>query len=378
MRMTEAPLTTIPAPSLDGCAQAALWIRQGALEQAWALLTPLAAARPDDALVRRLQGNVCTTAGRIPQALAFYRSALALAPNDSVALAAVGGSLQQLGQLPQALTYLRAALLWQCVEPLQSVSDAPPTVFDSRAAEARLWAVLAQLARAGIHAFATSGTLLGLVREGRLLPHDKDLDVGLPYAEMEAATALLLQQGWQRASAPDNMVNPVMLHNGQGLYLDLCGFRVEPESGVTLGGFWVRGLPDAWQRVTEYPTLTLHQQARPEGAVWALADPQAWLQALYGPQWRVPDPHFDTVVAAYNLRGFSLQTQCYAYLRTYNSLLQGRWDKARGLVRHSLRQAPNDGVLLQVQQWLLQPPGVAAEVGVVEAREGGPEGPAAP
>lgn len=132
-----------------------------------------------------------------------------------------------------ALQHYRSALESQCHTTLL-LNQAPPTpVFDSVAAQARLWQVLAALAGAGVHAFATSGTLLGLVREGSLLPFDKDLDIGLPFAEMDVATTFLLQNGWQLATTIQGMVNPVMLHDGQGLALDLCGFVAEAGTGTS-------------------------------------------------------------------------------------------------------------------------------------------------
>lgn len=342
-----------PVVPLDaGCAQAQQWLQAGQAAQAWALLQQLAQAHPQQTVVPRLQGAVLSATGQHAQALAFYRAALALAPHDAQALAAVGSCLHLSGQLPQAVQYYRAALVWQCCAPLRAATPPPPPAFDSAAAEQRLWQVLAQLASAGIRAFATSGTLLGLVREGRLLPFDKDLDIGLPFDQMQAATALLLQNGWQRTGAPQGMVNPVMLHDGQGLSMDLCGFIAEQSSGAALGGFWLQGVPADWQRVTQYPVLHLHQQHRPEGAVWTVTHPETWLATLYGPDWRTPDPDFDTVIAAHNLRGFSVLTQCYAFSRIYDTWLKGRLPKAAALVRHSLRHLPEDALLLQVQQHL--------------------------
>lgn len=341
------------------CAKASQWIHQGQLDKAWALLGSLAEMNPEHTVVRRLQGIVLTAADQHIQALTYYRAALALAPHDGVTLAAAGWSLQLLGQLPLAVQHYRAALAEQCAKPLR-VGTPPRKKFDSTRAEARLWSVLVELARVGIHAFATSGTLLGLVREGRLLHFDKDLDIGLPFAEIEAAATYLLQRGWYRATASLNMINPVMLHDGQGLSLDLCGFKVEPESGITLGGFWLKDAPASWQRVTEYPTLNLHQQHRPEGAIWSVTAPEIWLATLYGPDWRIPDPNFDTVIAAHNLRGFSLLTQCYAFSRIYECWLQGRLHKAQALVAHSLRHLPEDALLLQIQQLLARQMGELA------------------
>lgn len=339
-------------PLEAGCAQARQYLQAGQAAQAWALLQQLAQAHPQHAVVPRLQGAVLSATGQPTQALVFYRAALALAPNDAQILVAAGACLHLLGQLPLAVQHYRAALVWQCCAPLRMVDLPHASVFDSAAAEQRLWQVLTALASAGVHAFATSGTLLGLVREGHVLPFDKDLDIGLPFDEMQTAIEFLLQNGWHRAAAPQGMVNPVMLHDGQGLSLDLCGFVAEQCSGAALSGFWLQGASADWQRVTQYPVLRLHQQQRPEGMVWAVTDPEAWLVALYGPDWRTPDPDFDTVIAAHNLRGFAVLTQCYAFSRIYQAWLQGRLQKAAALTRQSLRHLPDDALLLQVQQRL--------------------------
>lgn len=298
------------------------------------------------------QAHQWLQAGQHAQALACYRAALALAPHDGRALAGAGVCLHLLGDLPAAVQHYRGALQAQCRVPLRLVSSPPVVAFDSAAAEQRLWKVLAQLAGAGIHAFAAAGTLLGLVREGHLLPFDKDLDIGLPFTEMQAAADLLLNSGWQRAAVPHGMVNPVMLHDGQGLSLDLCGFVAEQGNGGVLGGFWLEGVPSDWQRVTQYPVLHLQQQRGLEGVIWAVINPEAWLAALYGPDWRTPDPNFDSVIAAHNLRGFAMLTQCYAFSRIYDAWLKGRLQKALALTCQSLRHLPDDALLLQVQQCL--------------------------
>src|SRR5690606_17277503 len=141
-------------------------LQHGRLEQAWALLTSLVQLHGQHATICGLQGSVLAAGGQYEQALTCFQTALALKPDDSQTLANAGGCLHLLGRLPEALQHFRAALQAQCSTPLRLIEPPAPPAFDSDAAEQRLWKVLAQLADAGVHAFATSGTLLGLVREG--------------------------------------------------------------------------------------------------------------------------------------------------------------------------------------------------------------------
>ncbi len=62
----------------------------------------------------------------------------------------------------------------------------------------------------------------------------------------------------------------------------------------------------------------------------------------------MPDPDFDTVIAAYNQRGFPVITQCYALYRIYSRWQEGQLSKALATTRHSLRKQPDEILLQQV------------------------------
>jgi len=249
----------------------------------------------------------------------------------------------------------RQALEALCVAPLLHNPQPAMRRLADPQVEALLWQALAQLAAGGVRAFAHAGTLLGLVRERRLLPFDKDLDLGLLVAELPAAHAILRAHGWQCPPplfAIDNMAS--YHHPRHDVVLDLCGLQPEPGGATLLGGFWTgQGAPAAHQRVTRFPgPLRLAQQAGPAGPagpVWWLEDPHGWLETIYGKDWRVPDPAFDTIIGAHNLVGFSALTQWYAYSRIANACLNGYWEKALRLVRLVLeRHTPRDGLLLRL------------------------------
>ena len=329
-------------------------VAQQGLQAAWDTLADMQRQAPHEMAWVHLQGNLLFETGQHAAALACYERALSTMPNNARLLADAGSALHMRAYFPEALRYYRAALTCQVNAPdYWPPVPSAAAVLNHAEAEQLLWQVLASLAKAGLHAFATSGVLLGLEREGRLLPFDKDLDIGLPFNELEAAKALLLQQGWVLAPAPKGLQTPLMLvHPQKGISLDLCGFRVEPETGQTISGFWVRDIPAQWQRVTVFPTLHLLKKTSPCGPVWHLREPEAVLAALYGPDWRIPDPDFDTVIAAYNQRSFSLITQCYAVSRLYWHWINGRYRKALSIARHSLRQQPDDPLFRQAEECL--------------------------
>jgi hypothetical protein len=208
--------------------------------------------------------------------------------------------------------------------------------------------VLTRFAAAGIQGFATAGTLLGLVRDGALLPFDKDMDVALPFREMNAAARCLEADGWNEDHGSFGLINPrSFVHRKTGFVVDLCGLVAEADSGRARGGFWIGNIPQEWNRITEFPVVQLKKVHRPEGIVWSLVNPEQWLEALYG-NWRTPDPHFDTVLCAKNLRGFSLLTQCFAWQRTVAMWESGQLQKAAAIARACSQHQPDEDLWRQV------------------------------
>lgn len=146
----------------------------------------------------------------------------------------------------------------------------------------------------GIEAFLAFGGLLGAVREGQLIGHDSDADVGYLSAQTHPIDVARESFHLQRV-------------------LRRCGYRVRRFSAATLkvrirdadgvsrgidifGGFVVDGhfhlmptvrTPLPRSAILPLSEVTLHGRQLP-----APANPEALLAATYGEGWRVPDPSF--------------------------------------------------------------------------------------
>jgi hypothetical protein len=86
------------------------------------------------------------------------------------------------GQLTLAIEHMQRLLdytLNDYVPPAQDDQDSPTRSFNVLAAEDTLLTINGLLRAKGLQPFLMSGTLLGYHREGALLTHDKDVDLGL-------------------------------------------------------------------------------------------------------------------------------------------------------------------------------------------------------
>jgi SAM-dependent methyltransferase len=154
--------------------------------------------------------------------------------------------------------------------------------------------VLTALERAGIQAFLAYGTALGAVRDGRLIGHDSDADLGYVSEHEHPVDAIresfrvqraLIEAGYRitRYSALAFKVD-VVESDGVVRGLDVFGGFMRDGYLHLMGEIRT---PFRREWVTPLGTATLEGRPFP-----VPADTDRFLTATYGRAWRVPDPAF--------------------------------------------------------------------------------------
>lgn len=166
--------------------------------------------------------------------------------------------------------------------------------------------VLTALREAGLEPFLAYGTLLGAVREGRVLGHDSDADLGYVSRHTDpvdvaresfAVQRRLAAQGW-RISRYSGASFKMLVTEGEvtrgldvfGGFLDEGRLHLMGEIGVPFEREWIT------------PLGTAELDGRPMPVP---ARPEKLLEATYGAGWRVPDPAFKFETPERTVRAFN-------------------------------------------------------------------------
>jgi hypothetical protein len=228
--------------------------------------------------------------------------------------------------------------------------------------------VLAAIKDAGVEAFLAYGTLLGAVREGALIGHDSDADLG--YVSRHSHPLDVMLESFRLQRHLGRLGYTTYRYSGIAFKVEVIeadGFR----RGLDVfGGFIAEpigdrppmlylmgeiGAPFELEWIYPLTTATLEGRELPVPAV-----PEKLLEATYGPGWRVPDPayHFETArPTVMRLNGW------FRGIR----VLRSEWERKHS----SNRDRPVPGKPSELAEYVVQQEGVPGQLVDLGAGRGG-------
>ena len=211
--------------------------------------------------------------------------------------------------------------------------------------------VLTALTKAGVEGFLAYGTLLGAVREGALIGHDSDADLGYVSAHDHPIDMMLESFRLQRALC--DMGYPTTRYSGGAFKVDVREADGSVRGLDVFGGFVMGGylhlmgeIRTPFRREWIYPLGV----ASLEGHTFPVpADTDRFLVATYGPHWRTPDPAFKFTTPRTTHRRLN------GWFRGIR-VSRGSWDG-----RYAAHPAPPDLLPSAFVQWVAEREKLGAE-----------------
>ncbi|MCG9059709.1 LicD family protein [Laribacter hongkongensis] len=229
------------------------------------------------------------------------------------------------------------------------LTDAKPKYMPVPEAGTALVALNKILTEHKVPYFIAFGTLLGIIRDGEILPFDKDMDICIPsdYSENELQAIFSAYPEFSFIKKdPKNSWTSGVLYRPTGIWVDI--FRMHKHEDRYLTGFDRGQTKIRWS----YPELGTCLITYKDNSIPCPNPPELFLESTYGPDWEIPDPYFDTVIAASNLTKNSKDAVLvYGYERLFKNIREKKWNKAIGYCKHLLKWEPSE-TLEQLEEWI--------------------------
>lgn len=234
------------------------------------------------------------------------------------------------GDFQEALAHKRQAFL--AIRPEDIPSPAAVPAFNPRAAIGALRDICDILTGAGVRHFLAAGTLLGFVRGGGPLAHDRDVDIGVLQSDdappdiaalLRSHPALLMPASARSGDryfgfSHKGVAVDIFIHKRTGEHF-LCGVSDTPG--------------DVQWRFSAFDLVS----ADFNGLTWTIPhDSHRYLEESYGRGWSEPDTGFASAIsspALYEVDPFA--RAYYSAARARKMLACGKIEKADALLRQS-------------------------------------------
>lgn len=288
--------------------------RSKAIDAALDILKQAVARDPNKTDSKRQLARLFVRIDRVGEAIPLLEKALEDAADRSTAYQSLARAHAYIGNFEEAVQYQKCSI--ETLEDHQL--GAAASAYSVARAQDALTAAKTALDHADISFFLVAGTLLGCVRDGAPLRHDRDVDIGIfsDVPNRDILAALRQDPGFvlPLVVADDAPYLPLSF---KGVALDV--FKHDLQDGATWFGFSRRSGDIGW-RLTPFGL----EDMAVAGQSFCIPSPAtAYLNELYG-NWRQPDKGFSSVISSPAL------TELDTDVKTFTALSRLRLAIVRG------------------------------------------------
>ena len=265
------------------------------------------------------------------KALKLANKALEIDSNSPKIHHLIGEIYIKQGELDKALESLHNSLEFYLKDLKGAKIINPPAIskyMDTKNAKIALKKVYKAFKEKNIKIFLSSGTLLGIVRDGDLLPYDKDMDLGVDWnVSKELVEKTLTEAGFriENTSTEDKKWLITSADRELGVTIDIFFYKKLPDK--TVYGFHGEPYPILW----EFPHFEL-STIEFNGDKWLIPSPyEMYCRTAYGEDWTIPNANYDTIISSSNLAKKSKKLSiCFGISRLIENIRRNNYKKAKG------------------------------------------------
>ncbi|WP_181566255.1 tetratricopeptide repeat protein [Helicobacter monodelphidis] len=255
----------------------------------------------------------------------------------------------ELGDMKTAIELFRKGFYQFIKHPISNSKPPEPFMEVSLAKEALL-DIKRALDSLKIPFILVAGTLLGIYRDGDILPHDKDIDFGLPWntPRLELINALkaygyTCTYSEEEIMGSKGLWNISVAHIKYGIGIDF--FFIQPrDDGYVYWGLDKNG-KTFLTRNKKFGRSTIEYV----GETFYIPDnPAEHLEEIYGEGWGTPQANYNTLILGANIVDISGVGIALCYNHCLGNICEGRYKKAHGYTMQLL-SVHNDPILEKVK-----------------------------
>ena len=261
----------------------------------------------------------------------------------------------ELGDMRSAMQTFRKGFKVFLANPLPKAAPKAQEFMDQEAGKKGLLAIKKALDELGVPFMIAAGTLLGIYRDGELLPHDKDVDLMLPWntprAELISALRhynFVCREREEDINGEKGRYNIVLNHVPTGIVIDL--FFLKPEGDKVVHSIYKSG-----KILSISEKNTGRSQIEYAGETfWTYGDIELYFRDKYGEDWRTPKANHNGLILS-NTDGRTYDPHGIGIALCYNHCLgaicEKLYKKAHGYAMQLL-SVHDDLLLLEVKNYL--------------------------